>query len=144
MPADFPLQSVPLFSQLSEEETASISRATRNRTYPKNSVIVFEDDPGDALFVVKSGQVKVVLIGEDGREVILSVLRGGNFFGEMSLIDNQPRMASARTTADTELAIVSQDGLKGRLDRLEDADRVLRRLIDVFVQRLRGQARTAE
>ena len=80
MSADFSIQSVPLFSHISDEEAASISRATRDRSYPKNSVIFFEDDPGDALFVVKTGQVKVVLVGEDGREVILSVLRAGDFF----------------------------------------------------------------
>ena len=135
MPADFPLQSVPLFSQLSEEETASISRATRNRTYPKNSVIVFEDDPGDALFVVKSGQVKVVLIGEDGREVILSVLRGGNFFGEMSLIDDQPRSAHVIAMEDSKLLVLYREDFHRCLER---SPRIALGLLRALSRRLRS------
>ncbi|HXH62676.1 MAG TPA: cyclic nucleotide-binding domain-containing protein, partial [Gemmatimonadales bacterium] len=79
---------MPLFSQLSPADLQRVVDVARERSYPKNSVILFEDDPGDALFVVASGQVKVVLIGEDGREVILSVLGEGEFFGEMALIDD--------------------------------------------------------
>jgi CRP/FNR family cyclic AMP-dependent transcriptional regulator len=87
------LRAVPLFSHLRDEELGRVSKVSRRRNYPKNSVILFEDDPGDALYVVVSGQVKVVLIGEDGREVILSTLKDSEFFGEMALIDDQPRSA---------------------------------------------------
>ena len=135
MPADFPLQSVPLFSQLSEEEVASISRATRNRTYPKNSVIVFEDDPGDALFVVKSGQVKVVLIGEDGREVILSILGGGDFFGEMSLIDDQPRSAHVIAMEDSMLLVLYREDFHRCLER---SPRIALGLLRALSRRLRS------
>src|SRR5256885_11082072 len=62
------LQKVPLFGQLSPAELDRVAEITRERSYPRNSVILFEDDPGDALYVVAKGQVKVVLIGEDGRE----------------------------------------------------------------------------
>ncbi|MGH7614905.1 MAG: cyclic nucleotide-binding domain-containing protein, partial [Gemmatimonadales bacterium] len=62
------LQKVPLFNQLGPADLQRVLTVARERTYPKNSVILFEDDPGDALYVVKQGQVKVVLIGEDGRE----------------------------------------------------------------------------
>ena len=93
------LQKVPLFGQLSPTELERVAEITRERSYPRNSVILFEDDPGDALYVVAKGQVKVVLIGEDGREVILSVLGEGDFFGEMSLIDGEPRSADARAYA---------------------------------------------
>jgi CRP-like cAMP-binding protein len=60
------LRAVPLFSHLRDEELGRVSKVSRRRNYPKNSVILFEDDPGDALYVVVSGQVKVVLIGEGG------------------------------------------------------------------------------
>jgi len=68
------LEKVPLFGQLGPADLQRVLELARERAYPKNSVILFEDDPGDALYVVATGQVKVVLIGEDGREVILSVL----------------------------------------------------------------------
>ena len=56
------LQKVPLFSQLAPVELERVAEITRERSYPRNSVILFEDDPGDALYVVATGQVKVVLI----------------------------------------------------------------------------------
>src|SRR5256885_12118596 len=62
------LQKVPLFGQLSPAELDRVAEITRERSYPRNSVILFEDDPGDALYVVAKGQVKVVLIGERSEE----------------------------------------------------------------------------
>ncbi len=81
----------------------------RERGYPKNSVILFEDDPGDALYVVASGRVKVVLIGEAGKEVILSVLKDGDFFGEMALIDDEPRSAHVIAMEDTDLLVLRRE-----------------------------------
>lgn len=135
MPADFPLKSVPLFSHLSDEEATSIARATRERAYPKNSVIVFEDDPGDALFVVKSGQVKVVLTGEHGREVILSVLGEGDFFGEMSLIDDQPRSAHVIAMEDSKLLVLYREDFHRCLER---TPRIALGLLRALSRRLRS------
>ncbi len=87
------LRSIPLFSKLDQAELQRLGELTREKNYPKGSVIVFEDDPGDSLFIVREGRVKVVLIGEDGREVILGVLGVGEHFGELSLIDDMPRSA---------------------------------------------------
>ena len=109
------LKSVPLFSQLPEEDIRAFATLTRERTYPKGSVILFEDDPGDSLYLVAGGQVKVVLIGEDGREVILSVLGEGSFFGEMALIDDQPRSAHVIAMEDSRLLLLRRDDFQARL-----------------------------
>ncbi|HET7790237.1 MAG TPA: Crp/Fnr family transcriptional regulator [Gemmatimonadales bacterium] len=103
------LQRVPLFDQLAPAEIVRVSEVARERSYPKNSVILFEDDPGDALYVVATGQVKVVLIGEDGREVILSVLGPGEFFGEMALIDDEPRSAHVIAMEDSNLVVLRRE-----------------------------------
>src|SRR5207247_954755 len=89
------------------------------RAYPKNSVILFEDDPGDALYVVAKGQVKVVLIGEDGREVILSVLGEGEFFGEMALIDDEPRSAHVIAMEDSTLYVLRREDFQGILELVD-------------------------
>src|SRR5262249_30013109 len=115
MPATSFLRRVPLFSHLNEVELARLGEATRERNYPRNSVILFEDDPGDALYVVATGQVKVVLIGEDGREVILSVLGEGAFFGEMSLIDDEPRSAHVIAMEDSNLLVLRREDFERRL-----------------------------
>ena len=103
------LRRVPLFSQLGETELTRLADVSRERSYPKNSVILFEDDPGDALYMVVAGQVKVVLIGEDGREVILSVLREGDFFGEMALLDELPRSAHVIAMQDSNLLVLRRE-----------------------------------
>jgi CRP-like cAMP-binding protein len=109
------LQKVPLFSQLAPADLQRVVEVARERSYPKNSVILFEDDPGDALYVVATGQVKVVLIGEDGREVILSVLGEGEFFGEMALIDDEPRSAHVIAMEDSTLIVLRREDFQGIL-----------------------------
>ena len=109
------LRKVPLFATMREGDINAFAELVRERTYPKGSVIVFEDDPGDALYLVSAGQVKVVLIGEDGREVILSVLGEGSFFGEMSLIDDQPRSATVIAMTDAGVLVLRREDFQSRL-----------------------------
>jgi CRP/FNR family transcriptional regulator, cyclic AMP receptor protein len=109
------LQKVPLFSELAPADLERVAEISRERVYPRNSVILFEDDPGDALYVVAQGQVKVVLIGEDGREVILSVLGEGEFFGEMALIDDEPRSAHVIAMNDSTLLVIRREDFQGIL-----------------------------
>jgi CRP-like cAMP-binding protein len=89
---------------------------TREKSYPKGSVILFEDDPGDSLFVVRDGRVKVVLIGEDGREVILGVLGVGEYFGELSLIDDRPRSAHVIAMEDSNLLVLRREDFRKRVE----------------------------
>ena len=111
------LRGVPLFSRLADEELARLAPLARERVYPRNSVILFEDDPGDALYVVITGQVKVVLVGEDGREVILAVLGEGDFFGEMALIDDEPRSAHVIAMEDAKLLVLRREDFHAALDK---------------------------
>jgi len=109
------LKRVPLFESLPEVELAHFAELTREKTYPKGSVILFENDRGDSLYLVASGQVKVVLIGEDGREVILSALGPGSFFGEMALIDDAPRSAHVIAMEDSTLLVLRREDFQARL-----------------------------
>lgn len=128
------LRRVPLFSDLSEGDLVRFAEVTREREYPRNSVILFEDDPGDSLYVVSTGQVKVVLIGEDGREVILSVLNDGDFFGEMSLIDDEPRSAHVIAMKDSRLLVLRRDDFQQQINQHPS---IAVKLLKVLVQRLR-------
>lgn len=113
--ADF-LGTVPLFSGLTREELESFAELARERSYPRGSVILFENDPGDSLLVVRSGRVKVVLIGEDGREVILAVLGVGQHFGELALIDEQPRSAHVIAMEDAALIVLRREDFRKRVE----------------------------
>lgn len=110
------LRSIPLFSRLDDAELQRFGEVTREKNYPKGSVIVFEDDPGDSLFIVRDGRVKVVLIGEDGREVILGVMGVGEHFGELSLIDDQPRSAHVIAMEETNLLVLRRDDFRRRVE----------------------------
>lgn len=114
--ADF-LATVPLFKSLAPAEVAAFSQLVREKSYPKGSVILFEDDPGDALFVVRSGRVKVVLVAEDGREVILGILGVGEHFGELSLIDDQPRSAHVVAMEDATLLVLRREDFRRRVEQ---------------------------
>ena len=113
--ADF-LGTVPLFSGLDRTELQRFAELTREKFYPKGSVILFENDPGDSLFVVRQGRVKVVLIGEDGREVILGVLGVSEHFGELSLIDDRPRSAHVIAMEDSHLLVLRRDDFRRRVE----------------------------
>ena len=113
--ADF-LASVPMFSGLQREELLKFAELTRERTYPKGSVILFQGDPGDSLYVLHQGRAKVVLIGEDGREVILGVLEPGAHFGELALIDDQPRSAHVIAMEDSQLLILRREDFRRRVE----------------------------
>jgi CRP/FNR family cyclic AMP-dependent transcriptional regulator len=110
------LATVPLFSGLDRNELERFAEVTREKSYPKGSVILFEDDPGDSLFVVRDGRVKVVLIGEDGREVILGVLGVGEYFGELSLIDDRPRSAHVIAMEDSNLLVLRREDFRKRVE----------------------------
>ncbi len=114
--ADF-LATVPLFRSLATQEQAGFALMAREKSYPKGSVILFEDDPGDSLFVVRDGRVKVVLVAEDGREVILGILGVGEHFGELALIDDQPRSAHVVAMEDSSLLVLRREDFRRRVEQ---------------------------
>ncbi|MFQ5792423.1 MAG: Crp/Fnr family transcriptional regulator, partial [Acidobacteriota bacterium] len=98
------------------------------------SVIFFEHDVGDSLFVIMAGRVRVTILSDDGREIILSVLSSGDFFGEMSLLDNEPRSATAIAVQDTELVVLRRNDF---LSIVQKRPRLLLNLLSVLSSRLR-------
>jgi CRP/FNR family transcriptional regulator, cyclic AMP receptor protein len=117
--ADF-LATVPLLSRISPPELQKLADVTREKQYPKGSVVLFEGDPGDSLFIVRQGRVKVVLVGEDGSEVILAILGVGEHFGELSLIDQQPRSAHVIAMDDATLIVLRSEDFRRRVDVAPD------------------------
>ena len=100
------LRTVPIFSELSDDDIAKLAQLSSRRRYPKDTVVFFENEEGDFFFTIVDGRIKVTILGDDGREVILSILGPGDFFGEMALLDNEPRSATAIAIEDTELLSV--------------------------------------
>jgi CRP/FNR family cyclic AMP-dependent transcriptional regulator len=107
------LGTIPLFQWVNGEDLRSIAELLIERRYPKNSMIVEEGLPGDYMYILRSGRVKVTKASEDGREKIMDFFEAGAFFGEMALLDESPRSASVQTLEPvTLLALSRRDFLK--------------------------------
>ena len=113
--ADF-LSTVPLLSGIGATELSRFAEDAREKTFAKGAVILVADDPGDSLFIVRAGRVKVVLVGEDGREVILGMLGVGEHFGELSLIDSRPRSAHVIAVEESTLIVLRREDFRRRIE----------------------------
>lgn len=91
------LENVALFRGLSEEELAKVGQNLYLRDFPANAMIITEGQPGEVVYVVLSGTLKVFNIQPDGTEVIISIMGAGDTVGEMSLVDSVGRSASVIT-----------------------------------------------
>jgi len=128
------LRTVPIFSELTDGDIASLSRLTNRRRYPKDTVVFFENEEGDFFFTIVEGRIKVTILGDDGREIILSVLGPGDFFGEMALLDNEPRSATAIAVEESELLSLHRTDFQSVLT---DNRSITAALIKVLTARLR-------
>lgn len=88
------LRNVPLFAGLDDGEIAKLAAVAVVSVTPKHAVVIQEGDKSDSIYLINSGKVKVLISDAEGHEIILSILGPGDYFGEMSLIDSQPRSAS--------------------------------------------------
>jgi CRP-like cAMP-binding protein len=96
------LKRVSIFSSLSDEDLHELMAVTRRRPFRTGEVIFHRDDPGQMLYVIKEGKVKISLTSLDGQEISLVVLGKGEYFGEFSLFDGLPRSADAVALEKTE------------------------------------------
>ncbi|HEU5219720.1 MAG TPA: Crp/Fnr family transcriptional regulator [Gemmatimonadales bacterium] len=109
------IRTVPLFRQVPESELSALAQLVHERRAPRGGLILSQGDRGDTLFLIRSGQVKVSVVAEDGREVILSVLGSGSFFGELALLDDEPRSAHVIAMEDTTLLQLRREDFRNRL-----------------------------
>jgi CRP/FNR family cyclic AMP-dependent transcriptional regulator len=124
------LKTVPLFASLPDEQLRALVPAVTRRSAPRGSLIMAAGDPTDSLYIVISGRLKVMMSDSDGKEVILSILGPGEFFGEMGLIDDHPRSASVVAMEPCELlALTRRDFRKCLAENFDMAMAVMRGLV---------------
>ena len=135
------ISSIPLFSTLPKAQLSLLADCASARNYPRGSVILRAGQETDGLYIMLSGRAKVFMSNEDGREVILATLGARDFFGEMGLLDEQPRSASVETLEDSSLMRIGKaDFLRCLSDNFDLAMRILLAL----VKRLRESDRQIE
>ena len=128
------LKAVPLFGTLDDAQLDRVAGLSAEVRYARDQIILQQDEPGDALYILIEGRVKVVLYGEDGREVILSTLRDGDFFGEMALIDGGPRSASVVAVEESRLVRIRREPFLGLL---REHPELCLRILESTTRRLR-------
>ena len=129
------LKGVELFSELNEEQLGMIANLVIVKNYNRDETVVLEgDDSVQALYLIATGSVQVYMTGIDGRETILSFLERGDFFGEMSLIDGEPRSASVRTVTDATLLVIHRESF---LSLIRKTPEIAMALMSELCKRLR-------
>ena len=109
------LRRVPLIPRLTGPQLEHLAAGSSRRSYPKGRTIVAEGEPSQSMYILLAGRAKVQRSDSEGKEVILAVLSSGEFFGEMSLIDDAPRSASVITLEPCEFMAVSKEAFKAML-----------------------------
>ncbi len=103
------LKQVPLFASLKTSDLKRIASKLTFDMFPRDTVIFMEEDEGSSLFIIRKGRVKISRISEDGREVILAILKDNDFFGEMSLLDGQSRSANVMAIEDSDVLVLRRE-----------------------------------
>ncbi len=106
------LANVPFFALLDEQERSTLAERLDVVSFPAGHVVFNHGDPGDSLYVIRSGEVELSFKNDTGERIVLETGREGAFFGEISLIDNGPRMATALVKEAVELLVVDHGDLE--------------------------------
>lgn len=134
------LKETTLFGDLAPDALARLAEHTIERTYKKGQLIFYQGDPAEALFVVIEGRVKVVVVSEEGAEMLLVTLQPVDVFGELALIDGEARSASAETLEPTKLLVLTRATFLRALQESPAMTESLLRSLGAVLRRLTEQA----
>lgn len=129
------LREIPLFATLNPKELQDLIKQLEKEIYQPNTVIFWMDEPGDKLYVIEKGRVKISYSNKEGKEITLSTLGENDFFGELSLLDGGPHTATARTETETRLLTIDRMAFYSFLDKHPQFSQTL---LTVLVDRLRS------
>lgn len=135
------LRETELFTDMTDADVAGLAGRCHRQSFKAGSTILRANEPGAALYTVLAGEVRIFTISPDGKEITFCIIEPGDFFGELSLIDDDPRSASAVAFEDTELMIIHK---KDFLDILRKHPEIGLKIMRQLVRRLRSTDRHLE
>lgn len=124
----------PVFAPLSPKERLDLAARMRAKHYARNEVVFHSDDPATHCYLIASGTVKISAQQEDGHEVVIALVRGGELVGELALFDSEPR--SATVTAITETTVFALSS-KDFTDTLQHNPAAMQQLLVLLARRIR-------
>ena len=133
------LQKIPLFQNLSRRELRTISRIVYERMYEAGEYVFEVNQPGAAMFIIMEGEVSIVLPDKSGKEIELARLKNGEFLGELALLDNSPRSASAFIIKPTKTLAIFREDLDKLLNTVPElGGKVMKKLAVIIGIRLKA------
>jgi CRP/FNR family cyclic AMP-dependent transcriptional regulator len=133
---DMILDKVEIFEGLSAEELSVLAESSTVRSYPKNTVIINENDHADSLYVIEAGKVKVYCSDKNGKEFIMNTLEPGDYFGELALLDDDKRTASVRTMEKSGFMIIYKEDFNKIIEQQPNIAKTLIRNLTRRVRKL--------
>lgn len=123
------LKNTELFKDLDDDQLSQVAEMCRRQEFPTGVTILRVDEPGAALYSVIAGEVRIFSNSPDGKEITFSIIYPGDFFGELSLLDDSPRSASAVAFEDTILMVIYKNDFLEILRRFPEVGlKLLKRL----------------
>ena len=110
------LRTCALFGAVDMPTLEVVARSLRVRRFRRNEVVFHQGDPGDSLYVIESGSVKIILASAEGDEAIIATLHRGDFFGELALLDGAARSATATAVESTSTLVLSREPFLALID----------------------------
>jgi CRP/FNR family cyclic AMP-dependent transcriptional regulator len=130
------LDKVEIFEGLTQQEMDALTASSVSRSYPKNTVIINENDHADSLYLIESGRVKVYCSDKNGKEFIMNTLTTGDHFGELALLDDDKRSASVRTMEKSNFCIIYKEDFNQVLTQQPNIAKTLIRNLTRRVRKL--------
>ena len=128
------LRSVPLFASLDRNATAELSKFMSIQDYERSAVVFSNGDPGDAMYLIDLGKVRISITDADGHVVTLAELGPGDFFGEMAMLDGHGRSADATVIEEARLAKLTREDF---LSFVDNDPRIVLEMLTAVTRRLR-------
>jgi len=127
------LGDIPLFSKLGEASALSLAREARFKHVEKGEILFFQSDPSEAAYIVRAGNISIILNSPDGREMVINEMHSGDLFGELGILTKMPRSTSAIARTKSELLILPRQAF---LNTIEKEPQLALRMLEITANRL--------
>lgn len=132
------LKNIPLFKSLTKRDITGLLNLVHERTYVTGENIFYQGDPGIGLYLIREGEVLISRESDNGSKIQLAVFQKGDFFGELALIDNDKRSASAIANTDTKLSVIFKPDLDEFIEKYpKKGIKILHGIAEITALRLR-------
>tara|TARA_B100000315_G_scaffold253546_1_gene292528 strand:+ start:10829 stop:11521 length:693 start_codon:yes stop_codon:yes gene_type:complete len=133
------LKQVKLFSDLSDAEMTEMEKMTRMEAFKKRQPIYLPGDPGDFVYLLKTGRVKISKIGDDGKELTLVILEAGEIFGELEMFEEVPRDTIAEALDDAHICMIRREDFERLLKNQPQCSFKLTKLIGLRMKQIENR-----